>query len=98
MLMVCILLSVIFFHCKADTVVEAHAAVGENVNKDKDSDEFGDKGDLSRSLEFVASDLLQVMKSTHRLTHGMTLTMSTFQLLSTKSDKLQDSSKVATEK
>ena len=40
-----------------DTVVEAHAAVRENVNEDKNSDEFLDEGDSSTSLEFVASDL-----------------------------------------
>ena len=37
--------------------MEARAAVRENVNEDKDSDEFGNEGDLSTSFEFVASDL-----------------------------------------
>ena len=37
--------------------MDAHAAVRENENEDKHSDEFGDEGDLSTSLEFVASDL-----------------------------------------
>ena len=39
-----------------------------------------------------------VMKSTHRLTHETALTRSTFQLPSTKSDKLRALQKVATEK
>ena len=37
--------------------MEALATVKVNVNEDKDSDEFGDEGDLNTSLELVASDL-----------------------------------------
>lgn len=42
---------------KTDTVVEAPAAVGENVTEVEDCDEFGDEGDLSTPLELVTDDL-----------------------------------------
>ena len=42
---------------KMDTIVEAPSAVGENANEDEVCDEFGDEGDLTKSLEMVTSDL-----------------------------------------
>ena len=40
--------------------MEAPSAVGENANEDEVCDEFGDKGDLTTSLEMVTSDLQTV--------------------------------------
>ena len=70
--------------------------VRENVNEYKDSDKFGIDGDLSTSLELVASNLeavsYEINTSIDSRDGVESSTRSTFHLLSTKSHKLRDSS------